>query len=145
MREPNIRRADAATCYHEIIIFGHAPGRLYYLIFVVGDHFYSLQLHAQGEAEFGEIGRVCINRLYLKGSRQSHFPSTGDRDSLLLALCFLGRAGVALTFPPRTSSPIIRHPAVCINPFCGGDIVSWLDDDVILEEDDEDEEKAAAE
>ncbi len=45
-----------------------------------------------------------------------------------------------LTLPPKTSSPIIKHPAVCINLFWGEDIVSRLDDVII----DGDEVKAAA-
>jgi hypothetical protein len=47
-----------------------------------------------------------------------------------------------LTFPPKTSSPIIMHPAVCIGLFgLLGAGTTVVDDDVILEEE---EERAAA-
>lgn len=50
-----------------------------------------------------------------------------------------------LTFPPKTSSPIIMHPAVCIrlcSPLGAGAAV--VDDDVMLDADEEEERAAAA-
>ena len=51
----DIRGTNATTRYHKIIVLRHASCSLYYFIFVVGDDFNPLQLHAQGKAESGEI------------------------------------------------------------------------------------------
>lgn len=63
--ERHIRRPDPTTRDHEVVIFGHAPSSLYYLILVIGDDFYPFQLHPQGEAEASKVCGVGIDGLLI--------------------------------------------------------------------------------
>lgn len=45
-REGTIRRTNAAARYYKVIVLGHAPRSLYYLVLVVRYDLYSLQVHA---------------------------------------------------------------------------------------------------
>jgi hypothetical protein len=112
-----VRGADAAARDDKIVFGAHAPYALDDFFFVVGDYFDAFELDAEGEAPAGKVGGVCVYCLIqtMLEIRQS-FART-------LIEC------IECTFPPRTSSPMIRHAAVCIVL----DLFSWnVADDVML-------------
>jgi hypothetical protein len=66
-----IRRTDATTGDHKIIILRHASCRLYYFGLIICNDLYPFQLHAQREAEFCQICRICVHGLLDAGVRIS--------------------------------------------------------------------------
>ena len=58
-----IRRPNATTRYHKIVVLGHPPRCFYNLFFIVGNNFDSLQLYAQGETEFRKVRAVRVDCL----------------------------------------------------------------------------------
>ena len=61
----DIRWSDSSTGDNKIIVLAHSPCGFYYFVLVVRDDLYPFQRHAEREAEFGQIGRVGVDGLYL--------------------------------------------------------------------------------
>lgn len=59
----SVRGTDATACDDKVIVLGHSPRSLYYLVFVIGYDFDTLHLHAEREAEFRHKGRVSVDGL----------------------------------------------------------------------------------
>lgn len=113
-----MRRPDAAAGDDKVVFGAHAADTLDDLVFVVGDYFNAFEGDAEREAPAREVGGVGVDCLF---GRNSLISGVG----FAIAVIFRGR-----TFPPRTSSPMIRHAAVCIVL----DLFSWnVADDVMLD------------
>ena len=95
------RWPNASTGHDKVIVVAHAPDGLDDFTFIIRDDFNALQLDPECEAVFGKEGGVGVNRLWL-ASCCVNIPHPSQEP------------GRALTFPPRTSSPMIKHAAVCI-------------------------------
>lgn len=94
----------------EVVILRHAPSSFDDVSFIVGNHFYALEVDAEIEAEFREPVGVGVLGLHsFIRSVFQHSVLSVESETIVMG---------CLTFPPSTSSPIIRHAAVCIMLFC---------------------------
>ena len=58
-----LRWSNASGSNYEIIIVRHSSRSFHNLPFIIANHFYTFQIDAEGEAEFGKICRVCVDGL----------------------------------------------------------------------------------
>lgn len=87
-------------CDHKVVILTHSPGRLADFRGIIANDLDPLKVHTQQKAVLGEVGGVCIDCL-----------PTASCVSEALRCSETWRI---FTFPPRTSSPMMMQPAVCI-------------------------------
>lgn len=101
-----LRRSDTSTGNDKVIARAHSAHCFYYILLIVGDDFYPLQLDTEGEAELGQVRRIGVDSL----------------DGTIVRMFKLPQTQI-LTFPPRTSSPMIRHAAVWMG-FARADVIA---------------------
>lgn len=94
-----IRRPNPPAGHDKVIAIAHPAHGLDNVSFIVGNHLDALELDAQREAVLGEVRRVGVDGLVnWLVSIPGQLP--------------VGQSGLRPTFPPSTSSPIIRQAAV---------------------------------
>lgn len=140
MTRINLRWANASTGDDKVVVIGHAFHSFDDLAFVISDDFDTTKIDAQGEAPFGKVSLEEISVASRDGFVGIAFclrlaelvstvclPARQLQCSIKPAIAHLRR-----TLPPSTSSPMIRHAAVWINPFCCGVVPAMIDD--VIEE-----------
>lgn len=96
-QDEHLRRPNATTGYHKIIVLGHAACRFYDVVFVVGNDFNPLQLYAERETPPREIRRVGVYGLYIHTAMSVGESDTGGFQWIASRTCATRRLRVHRT------------------------------------------------
>lgn len=109
MSRVNGRWTNASASDNKVITSAHAADSLHDILLIIRNDLDALELNTKRKAKLGEEGRVCVDGL--------------DRRWLaLISLVLYSKDPI--TFPPSTSSPMMRHAAVWMGFACAGDVIA---------------------